>query len=178
MRPDSRMGVRRGNYNCIALYGAIPAMNEPFLITVSGCSLLAGGLLTWLATRPVYRVRVVPLPATVAHYGNVEVNVRVECKRRFGLRWRTAAATFIVQRGEEGRVAVSPTLGSSARGDEGFLLQLTGLAPGVDKVRISATPAGHTSALVVLVPVTVTEDVRGDRRIRHTAAVLSDSVRM
>ena len=48
----------------------------------------------------------------------------------------------------------------------------------VDKVRISATPAGHTSAMVVLVPVTVTEDVRGDRRIRHTAAVLSDSVRM
>lgn len=148
-------------------------MDESFLITISGCSLLAGALLVWLATRPSYRVRVTPLPMRVGHYDRADATVIIERKRRLAFRWSPVGGTFIVAKGAEGRVAVCPTLGSSAADETGFALELTGLEPGADRVRISATPAGATSALVTDVPVTVTPDERGARRIRDTAAVLT-----
>jgi hypothetical protein len=149
-------------------------MDESFLITVAGCSVLGGGLLLWLLTRPAFRVRITPMPVTVAHYAHVVVAVALESKRRAGLRWKAAQGTFIVKRGAAGCAAVSPTLGATGADGAAFELQVTGLQPGVDKVRVSATPRGRKGAIVVDVPVTVTEDERGNRRIRHTAAVLSD----
>ncbi len=149
-------------------------MDESFLIVVSGCGVLGGALLLWLLTRPVWLLRIVPLPVTVAHYEHVSVAVVLERKRRLALRWRPAAGTFIAKRGAAGCAAASPTLGSSGEDGAAFELQVTGLQPGVDKVRVSATPLGRKAAFVVDVPVTVTEDARGSRRIRHTAAVLND----
>lgn len=150
-------------------------MDESFIITVSGCGVLGGGLLLWLLTRRAYRVRITPLPVSVAHYTHVTVTVALEGKRRIGLRWRPAPGTFIVKRGQEGRVAAGPALGATGEDGAAFEIQVAGLQPGVDKVRISATPLGRKKALVVNVPVTVTEDERGTRRIRDTAAVLSET---
>ncbi len=149
-------------------------MDESFIITVAGCGVLGGGLLAWLLTRPAYRLRVTPMPVTVAHYDHTTVAVALEAKRRIGLRWKPASGTFIVQRGSGGRAAVSPPLGTTDTGGAPLELQVTGLQPGVDRFRVSATPLGRKAALVVNVPVTITEDARGSRRIRHTAAVLSD----
>lgn len=150
-----------------------PDMDESFLITLSGCSLLAGGLLIWLATRPSYRLRVTPCPLQLVHFESADATLVVERKRRLALRWRPVAGTFIVQRGDEGKVAACPTLGSSAADESGFVLHLTGREPGVDHVRVSATPAGSRAALVLELPVTVVHDQRGSRRIRDTVAVLS-----
>lgn len=149
-------------------------MDESFLITVVGCSILGGGLLGWLLTRRVYRVRVTPLPVTVVHYARTEVAVALESRRRLALRWRSVPGTFIAKRGETGCAAVSPTLGATGEDGGVFAVQVTGLQPGVDKVRVAATPLGRKTALAVDVPVRVAEDDRGHRRIRHTAAVLND----
>jgi hypothetical protein len=82
--------------------------------------------------------------------------------------------SFIMQRGSEGRAAVSPSQGTTDTSGAPLELQVTGLQPGVDRFRVSATPLGRKAALVANIPVTITEDARGSRRIRHTAAVLTD----
>jgi hypothetical protein len=152
-------------------------MDEPLLITLSGCSLLAGGLLVWLATRPRYRVRVTPPVLQVPQYEQADVAVVIERKRRVAFRWRPVAGTFIVSnQGSEGKLAACPTLGSSAADDAGFVVQVTGLEVGADRVRLSATPAGATAAIMVEIPVSVAPNPRGTRRIRDTAVALSRTV--
>jgi len=173
MAPHSHAGV-----SCTEWGGTFDStpnrMDESFIITVAGCSVLGGGLLVWLLTRPAYRLRVTPMPVTVAHYDHTFVAVALESKRRLGLSWKPASGTFIVQRGSEGRAAVSPSLGTTDTSGAPLELQVTGLQPGVDRFRVSATPLGRKAALVANIPVTITEDARGSRRIRHTAAVLTD----
>ncbi len=149
-------------------------MDESIIIILVVSAVFAVVIFAWMARQPLFRVSVTPMSVTVMHYDAVEISLTLECKPGFGLKWAAVPATFILQRGAGGRVGVSKTLGASASDGSGFSLQLIGLQPGDDTFRVSATPAGRTLAVTATIPVIVTEDSRGTRRIRHTAVALSD----
>ena len=152
-------------------------MDETIIIILAGCAVLAIGLLIWIASQASFRLNVTPSPLAVTHYDAVDVMITLECKRRLGLRWAAVPGTFIVHRGPANRVGVSRTLGMSEPDGWGFPLQVIGLQPGEDAIRVSATPNGRKNAVVAAIPVVVNEDDRGVRRIRHTAVALTERMR-
>lgn len=136
---------------------------------------VAAGLIM-TGRKPRFHIVADPASVLVTQYQTSSVNLVLQRQQGWFGKPVEESATFIVHPPTAGVASVSPTLGVTNAVASAFTIVVTGLQQGTDSIRISATPAMHTAAIPLLLPVTVEVDPAAPaRRIRHTAAGLVGS---